>query len=53
MLENLVEGSNNASPIPQGGRIDSLGTDTTARSTSTLDFDDRSETASWEGLLEL
>jgi hypothetical protein len=34
-------------------RIYGLSTDTAARSTSTLDFDDRSETASGEGLLEL
>jgi hypothetical protein len=53
MLENFIKGSNNTGPIPPVGRINGLCTDTTARSTSTLDFNDRSETASREGLLEL
>jgi hypothetical protein len=50
---NLVKGSNNAGPIPPVRRIDSLGTDTTVCSTSTLDFNNRSETACREGLLDL
>jgi hypothetical protein len=53
MLENLVKGSNNSGPIPPVRRIDSFGTDTTACSTSTLDFDNRSETACREDHLEL
>jgi hypothetical protein len=52
MLENLVKGSNDTGPIPPVGRVDSFGTDTAAGSTSTLDFDDRSETACRESLLE-